>query len=156
MKRRMRWTVLHLCWAALAAQSCAEGEEPDDMATTSDPAAYCRSHPDAMPDCNGLDHGACEAHPFCDPFDAIPCAGDGPEDWVEMPVSCQTTRGCIDTALDYAPPCSPVMTFAHPAESDGGWYLFYSNCIPDGWVTSKESDMARFLDACGELSKWYP
>ena len=150
----MRRTVLGLCLLLTVATAC-DSSEPDDMSTTSDPAAYCQSHPDAMPDCAGLDLDACEAHPFCDPYKPTPCAGEGPEDWVETKIPCATTRGCVGTALDYDPHCTPEYTFARAAGEGGDWYLFYNDCIPDGWITAEESDGDGFQAACGMLKRWY-
>ncbi len=138
----------------LALSACDSGSVPEDMSTSSDPAAYCQSHPDAMPDCTDLDLDACEAHPFCDPFDAIPCAGDGPEDWVETKISCMMTEWCNGTELD-ATLCTLEITFARASGAEGSWFLFYNACIPDGWVSAEELEGSRFGDACEMMAQWY-
>ncbi|MBM4370525.1 MAG: hypothetical protein FJ098_02675 [Deltaproteobacteria bacterium] len=116
----------------LISSSCDPGE-PEDMATTNDPEAYCRAHPGAMPDCEGLDLEACEAHPFCSPKDAIECGWTDPPGYEIVQVGCGTTKYCSEDGSGLASvTCNGSVSFGRSPDT-GVWYLFFDGCGPDGW-----------------------
>jgi len=126
----MRWYAMLVTLPLLTA--C--GEDGDaDMATTSNPEAYCKAHPDAMPDCAFLDLDACEAHPFCSPLDdAIECGATPLPGYKIVTVGCARSGACEDGVYYEGRVCNATVDAARDPVT-GTWYMFLSGCTPAGW-----------------------